>query len=64
VGLAALPSRFTMAGQETLWAAAGTAIGSLLLVVVALWLEHLCRLPLDRDGGDGANGAKGAQIGS
>lgn len=64
VGLAALPSRFTMAGQETLWAAAGTAIGSLLLVVVALWLEHICRLPLDRDGGDGANGANGAQIGS
>ncbi len=61
VGLAALPARFTMAGQDTLWAAAGTAVGSLLLVAVALWLEHICRLPLDHDGADDANGA---QIGS
>lgn len=58
VGLAAIPSRFTMAGQATLWAAAGTAVGSLLLVAVALWLEHICRLPLDDDD------ANGAQIGS
>lgn len=54
VALAALPARFTAAGIDTLWAASGTAAGSLLLVVAALWLEHICRLPIDEDDGLGA----------
>lgn len=54
VTLGALPARFTAAGQDTLWAALGTAVGSLLLVVVALWLEHICRLPIDDDDVKGA----------
>lgn len=58
VSLAALPARFTAAGQGTLWAAVGTAAGSLALVIVALWLEYICRLPIDDDD------VKGAQIGS
>lgn len=56
VALAALPARVTEAGQDTLWAALGTAAGSLLLLLVALWLEHICRLPIDDDD------VKGAQI--
>jgi len=49
VALASLPHRDTPAGMTTTWASAASAVGALLLVAAALWLEHLCRLPLDDD---------------
>lgn len=49
MGLGALPSRTTSAGSTALWAALACTVGSIALVVIALWLEHLCRLPSDGD---------------
>lgn len=39
----------TPSGGQAFWAAAMAAIGALAMAVAALWLEHSCRLPLDRD---------------
>lgn len=52
--IGAFPGRATPAGQDTLWASLGAASGSLVLVGVALWLEHICRLPVDHDDAKGA----------
>lgn len=53
LGLAVIPSRESPAGSASLWAAGLTALGSIALVAVALWLERLCRLPNDGDNGGG-----------
>lgn len=49
VALASLAYRETPAGVSTMWASAGSAVGALALAAAALWLEYLCRLPLDDD---------------
>jgi hypothetical protein len=49
VGMA--PSLSTESGLQIFWAATAAALGSLALVVAALWLEHLCRLPIGPDDG-------------
>jgi hypothetical protein len=49
VALASLPHRDTPAGLATTWASAAATVGAVVLVVAALWLEYLCRLPLDDD---------------
>lgn len=49
VAVASLDHRETPAGMSTLWSSGAAALGALALVVVALWLEYLCRLPLDDD---------------
>ena len=49
VALASLPHRDTPAGMTTTWASAASALGALALVAAALWLEYMCRLPLDDD---------------
>ena len=49
VALAALPQRFTPAGANTIWAGMAATAGSMGLVAAALWLERMCRLPLDGD---------------
>ena len=49
IALGTLPSRATEAGGVALGSALVTATGSVALVATALWLEHLCRLPLDGD---------------
>lgn len=49
IALGTVPSRTTEAGGVALSAALVTAAGSLALVATALWLERLCRLPLDGD---------------
>jgi len=61
-GLAAgtLPDRLTQAGNSSLWASGAAAIGALALVIAALWLEHLCRLPSDGAPGDSGLGKVGA----
>jgi len=49
VALASLPHRDTPAGLATTWASTASTVGAVVLVVAALWLEYLCRLPLDDD---------------
>jgi ABC-type thiamin/hydroxymethylpyrimidine transport system permease subunit len=44
VGMASMLS--TPSGQQTFWAASAASVGSLALTAAALWLEHLCRLPI------------------
>lgn len=48
--LAVIPRTETETGLSTLWAAALTVAASILLIVVALWLERLCQLPARDDG--------------
>lgn len=48
------------AARERLLAATLASIGGLILTVLSLWLEHLCRLPHDPDAGTAARGT-GAQ---
>jgi hypothetical protein len=44
VGMA--PNLSTESGVQTVWAASAAAVGAVGLVAAALWLEHLCRLPV------------------
>lgn len=44
-----LPSAGTPTGQVTVWSAAGASVGAVALVAAALWLEHICRLPIGPD---------------
>jgi hypothetical protein len=44
-----LPSAGTPTGQATVWSAAGAAVGAVALIAASLWLEHLCRLPIEPD---------------
>ena len=68
IGLGALSARQTPAGQQSLLASLATVVGALAVIVIALWLERLCRLPADddesgeRSGGNGkANGKTGGR---
>ena len=45
LALGTFPDVNTPAGSQSIWAAAGAAVGAVALVAAALWLEHLCRLP-------------------
>jgi hypothetical protein len=49
VALASLPHRDTPAGLTTTWTSAASALGAVVLVVAALWLEYMCRLPVKDD---------------
>jgi hypothetical protein len=43
----ALTARLSIAaGAQTFWAASAAAVGGAALVAASLWLEHLCRLPV------------------
>lgn len=41
-----VPSIATPTGSQTFWSAGLASLGALALVVAALWLEHVCRLPV------------------
>jgi hypothetical protein len=41
----------TTSGLQIFWAATAAALGGLALVAAALWLEHICRLPVGPDDG-------------
>lgn len=49
IGLGAFSARHTPAGQQSLLASLATVVGALAVIVIALWLERLCRLPVDDD---------------
>ena len=49
VALASLPHRDTPAGLTTTWTSAASTLGAVVLVVAALWLEYMCRLPVKDD---------------
>jgi len=44
VGIA--PHADTVSGGQIIWAAVAASLGAVALVVAALWLEHVCRLPV------------------
>ena len=44
VGMA--PHADTVSGAQIIWAAVAASVGAVGLVAAALWLEHLCRLPI------------------
>ncbi len=46
IAVAMVPSLATESGLRTFWAATACSLGALALVVAALWLEHVCRLPV------------------
>ncbi len=49
MAVGSLGMRGTEAGSGTFTASAAAAVGSLALAAAAVWLERLCRLPLDGD---------------
>ena len=46
VVIGVIPLFSTISGAESFWAAMSTSVGSLIVAIVALWLEHICRLPV------------------
>lgn len=60
VAIGAFPMRDTPAGSSTMWAALITALGSIAVAAVALWLERMCLIKSERDPneprGTGSNG--------
>jgi ABC-type thiamin/hydroxymethylpyrimidine transport system permease subunit len=46
VAVGMLPSIATPSGTSTFWSASLASLGAVALVVAALWLEHVCRLPI------------------
>ena len=49
VALGTFEHRDVPAGAATLWASVGTGLGAVALMVVAMWLEHICRIKSDDD---------------
>ncbi len=49
VAVAMIPSIGIPTGGSTFWSATLASVGALALVVAALWLEHVCRLPVGPD---------------
>ena len=57
IAVAMVPNLTTASGLRTFWASTVAALGALALAVAALWLEHICRLPVGPD--DPPPGASG-----
>ena len=47
VAVAMVGNLSTESGTQAFWAATAASVGALGLVAAALWLEHLCRVPLE-----------------
>lgn len=45
-----IPRADTQTGLSTLWAAGFTSAASIIVTVVAVWLERMCQLPAGDDG--------------
>jgi hypothetical protein len=46
IALGIVPSIGTPTGSSTFWSASLASLGAIALVAAALWLEHVCRLPI------------------
>ena len=46
IAIAMVPVIGTPTGAATFWSASLTALGAVAMIITALWLEHLCRLPI------------------
>jgi hypothetical protein len=46
IALGIVPSSGTPTGSSTFWSASLASLGAIALVAAALWLEHVCRLPI------------------
>jgi ABC-type thiamin/hydroxymethylpyrimidine transport system permease subunit len=46
IAIAMLGKLTTESGLRTFWAAGVATLGALALTIAALWLEHVCRLPV------------------
>jgi len=57
IAVAMLSHLVTETGSVTFWAATAAALGCAALVAAGLWLEHVCRLPLDPPGPSGGTPA-------
>jgi hypothetical protein len=60
LAIGAFDSRQTPVGNTTLWASVLSTLGAVALVAAALWLEHMCRLPLDGDDDKGGRTTRGS----
>lgn len=49
VAVAMVPSIAIPTGGATFWSATFASLGALVLVLAALWLERICRLPIGPD---------------
>ena len=49
VAIAMVPSIGVPTGASTFWSATFAVLGALALIAAALWLEHVCRLPIGPD---------------
>jgi len=49
VAIAMVPSVGTPSGGSTFWSATFASVGAIALVVAAMWLESICRLPIGPD---------------
>ncbi len=47
IALGVLPQRVVPSGSATFWAALMASGGALVLTAAAVWLERMCRLPID-----------------
>ncbi len=52
IAVAMLPVLATQTGWATFWAASLASLGAVTLAGAALWLEHICRLPIGPPDGD------------
>lgn len=59
VAIGVLPMREVPAGAGALWPALVAALGGIVLAAIALWLERMCRLPVDGPGGTPGAGSTG-----
>jgi hypothetical protein len=46
IAVGMIPSIGTPTGSTTFWSASLAALGAIALAIAAMWLEHVCRLPI------------------
>jgi high-affinity Fe2+/Pb2+ permease len=49
IGIGSAGAMGTPAGQATFWTSVVAAAGALALILIALWLESICRIPVRPD---------------
>ncbi len=49
IAIGLIPLRSVASGAAAFWAAVIASVGALALAAAALWLERICRIPVDHD---------------